>query len=107
MAVLGIHTSDVRVVTHRLPSEVYDVGATAYFALARNTCSEIKDIVRASNANRKTNALEKQQLAAVVSAAATPSADPHAITVGGGFEGNSGGRRFDGAGQEQLQQQQR
>ena len=43
-----------------------------------------------------------------MSGIAVPSVDPHALDVGGGIPGNSGGGwRFGGNGQQQPQHQQR
>ena len=93
-ASLGILTSDhevVRLITRRLPSEFYDVEQRTIFLPPGITRSEMKEIARASYVNRKTKASEEWKLAAVVSAAAAPSVESHALAVGGGFHDNSGG----------------
>ena len=91
---LGILKSDrevARLITRPLPSEVSDVEQRTDLLHSGNTSSEMEEIVCASYANRKTNALEERKLAAVVSATGAPSVDPHALAVGDGVQGNSGG----------------
>ena len=61
------------------------------------TRSEMEEIIRAYYANRKTQALEEQKVPAVVPAGTAPLVDPHALAVGGRFQGNSRGRRFGGS----------
>ena len=50
----------------------------------------MEERVLTSHANRRTKALKDQKLGAVVSTVALPLADPHALTVGGGFSSSSG-----------------
>ena len=90
LSALGIHKSDrevVGILTRRLRHEFYDVEQRTINSLLRPgiTRSEMEEIVRTSNANRKTRALEDRTLAAVVSTVAAPLADPHALAVGGGL----------------------
>ena len=106
---LGIHKSDrevVRILTCRLPPEVYDAEQRTPLVRPGITRSEMEEVVRTSHANRKTKALEDRKLAVVVSTVAAPLADPHALVVGGGFQGACAGGRFGGAGPQQQQQRQ-
>ena len=93
-----------RILTRRLPSEFYDVEQRTSLLRPGITRSEMEEIVRTSHANRKTKELEERKLAAVASMAPAPLADPHALAVGGGFQGRYGG---GGPQQQQQQQQQR
>ena len=101
LGILKSHREVARLITSRLPSEVYDVEHWTALLQLGITRSETKEIVRASYVDLKTNALEERTLAPVVSATAAPSVDPHALSVGGAFQGNSGGGGFGGAGQQQ------
>ena len=73
-----------------LSAEFYDVDQRTTLLRPGITRSDMEEIVRASYANRKTKALEEGKLAAVVSASAAPSVDPHALAVRGAFQSNSG-----------------
>ena len=97
LASFGILMSDrevVRWITRRLPSEVYNVEHRTTLIRPGITRSEMEEIIRAYYANRKTQALEEQKVPAVVPAGTAPLVDPHALAVGGRFQGNSRGRRF-------------
>ena len=90
LSALGIHKSDhevVRILTRRLPSDFYDVEQRARVLRPGITRSEMEEIVRTSHAYRKTKASEDRKSAAVVSTVAAPLADPHALAVGGSFQG--------------------
>ena len=89
---LDIHTSDREVVglsTRRLPYELYHLEQRTNLLRPGITCSEMEKIVRTSYANRKTKALEERKFAVVASAAAAQLANPQALSVGGGCQGNS------------------
>ena len=91
---LGVLTSDrkvVRRITRRLRYHVYDVEQQPTLLQPGIKPSEMNEIVCASNANRKTKALEERKYAAVVSAIAASSVDLHVLDVGGGFQINIGG----------------
>ena len=64
------------------------------------TRSEMDEIVRTSHANLTTKELEVRKLAAVASMAPAPLTGPHALAVGGGFQGRYGD---DGPQQQQRQ----
>ena len=102
LSTLGIHKSDrdvVRLITRRLPSEFCEVEQRTSLLRPGITRSEMEKIVRTSYANRNTKMLEDRNLAAIVSTSAA-LADSHALGAAGGFQGNSGGGRFGGTGQQ-------
>lgn len=106
---LGIHKLDsevVRILARRLPSDVHEVEQRTSLLRPGITRSGMEGIVRTFHANRKTKTLEKQHFAAVVSAAAAPLVDPHALAVGGGFQSSGAGKKLGGAEQQQQQPQQ-
>ena len=106
---LGIHTSDrgvTRILTRRLPSDVYDVEQRTSLLQPVITRSEMEEIVRTPHANRKTEELEERKIATVASMAPAPLAGPHAFSVGGGFQGRYGGGGLQKQ-QRQYEQQQR
>ena len=115
LSALGIRKSDhevTRILTRRLPAEYYDAEQRNSLLRPGITRSEMEAIARTSHANRKTMELEERNLAAVASMAPAPLVDPHALAIGGGFQGRYGGggpqqQQQRSYGQQQLQQQQR
>ena len=90
--------------TRRLLSEVYVVEHRTSVLRPGITRSEMEEIVRTFCANRKTKALEERKIAAIVSTSAA-LVDPNSLDIGSSVQGNNGGGRSGGTGQEQQSQQ--
>lgn len=100
LGILKFDSEFLRLITRRLPSELYDVEQRTTFLRPGITRSEMEEIMRTSDASHKTKTLEERKFAAIVSTSAA-LANPYAIVVFGGFQENNGGRHRDGTGQQQ------